>query len=992
MADTIGRIVVPVPVKSGLTFSLKSEYGYGTSIDYTICEHRFGEQATLAIQRYGVGSGARKFQFVKSVLNYKDRKYLLDFFDATQGSYQSFMYPVPSNDRSTFTDVEVVFDVPPVSITELATHAQTGLTFLEIIDPSKAPTAAISSVVTRFPTDALAQALASEVQVLIPLVHIKVRNSAVPDIYLSDRRVNVTGFPGAASPTTFLPRLQSIGVPGTSDVIMSQSIDGRSENVRFLFGNADRTMTKLINDCSIEFAGIDLSFFHVGTGVLLQLWKGIIMSWQVDGSAQMSVQCSDGLYPVTQAYPPHVVTRQCWKPFDKDTQPGVRPCPWTTQGGGHGNAASCDYFFNSPNGCLSHGMSPYFGGHPEQPQSVVIRDNGTGIIGGFFRSTVTSTSILSDSIWGQPLQEIWCNYLGSPQRAFWSNCLVAAVRDESAYMDVLGVVGAGPIAEFEGMSVQTNADGYKFIVAPTADGFFPQGLKVDSNLNITGYQPTYGLRQSLGYDPAHLGTSPWDGIDAFSLGQGSPQRWDLYDKNFSNAGSANRIIPYAAGTALCEIRYNKAPNTGGLAPTTAESHTMQCPIRFGLIGNTFDSSGNRTLTKGCVNPFWVAANSYLRALGVYNSDAATQLSYLVLGSITRSDGTGCADIADLYVDPVVGTVVAAYQITPAGQALFFPNLDINNNTFSWWTGNPPTTHSMTLAQAQSAGYIAPIGQPNKEQQFQFQGAVAERKPFRDWLTEILNCALGYFCFEFGKLKMGIRYSAVPTDSYTVGSMLYQSLSITPISASFEYLKVTFANVELQYQQDSAEYEDKDHAAYYGRSGVPLTSSMRSAGCSTLSQGLRIAVTRTREEVGGILRGVAYGGVADVTTNPYIEWDNNKRVSFKSTLLALSNEVGQVIAIQHPDLPTYPGAHPSSRQGSNGPFQANTWPFRIKKWMLHSDFSVSIMADSCVDSMYDLEVGTQPTGVGPRPLPIMLYPEPLCQWGPCQIQADPNDAL
>jgi len=60
--------------------------------------------------------------------------------------------------------------------------------------------------------------------------------------------------------------------------------------------------------------------------------------------------------------------------------------------------------------------------------------------------------------------------------------------------------------------------------------------------------------------------------------------------------------------------------------------------------------------------------------------------------------------------------------------------------------------------------------------------------------------------------------------------------------------------------------------------------------------------------------------------------------------------------------------------------------------LHSDWSVSIMADSCVDSMYDLEVGPKPTGVGPRPLPVMFWPEPLGQWAPYQIQADPADAL
>ena len=43
-------------------------------------------------------------------------------------------------------------------------------------------------------------------------------------------------------------------------------------------------------------------------------------------------------------------------------------------------------------------------------------------------------------------------------------------------------------------------------------------------------------------------------------------------------------------------------------------------------------------------------------------------------------------------------------------------------------------------------------------------------------------------------------------------------------------------------------------------------------------------------------------------------------------------------------------------------------------------------------MYDLEVGPQPQGVGPRPLPVMFWPEPLGQWAPCQMQADPRDAL
>ena len=292
-----------------------------------------------------------------------DRQPLIDFFNSVQGSYQSFTYPVPSSysaavpppitQGTAFTNHEVIFDTPPLSITDLFNSAQTGLTFLEVLDPASAPTLNVASV-QQFPFASVAQALATDVQVIIPLVHIKVRNTLVPDIYLSDRRCNVHGFPGLSGQTTFLPRLQSMGAPGSGDVIMSQSIDGRADNVQFRFGNADRVMSELVKDCSLELAAIDLSLFHVQTSTLLQLWKGLIISWQVDGSAQMSASCSDGLYPVTQSYPPRSVSRQCWKPFNKDVIPGYRPCPYSTKGSG-GDPTQCDYFYNSPNGCFAHG-------------------------------------------------------------------------------------------------------------------------------------------------------------------------------------------------------------------------------------------------------------------------------------------------------------------------------------------------------------------------------------------------------------------------------------------------------------------------------------------------------------------------------------------------------------------------------------------------------------------------------------------------------------
>jgi hypothetical protein len=78
---------------------------------------------------------------------------------------------------------------------------------------------------------------------------------------------------------------------------------------------------------------------------------------------------------------------------------------------------TCDYYLESVNGCQAHGMAPYFGGHQADPQGVVIKDDSTGFLG-FGRNTVTATSIISDTVWGLALPEIWCNSGGNPLFAF----------------------------------------------------------------------------------------------------------------------------------------------------------------------------------------------------------------------------------------------------------------------------------------------------------------------------------------------------------------------------------------------------------------------------------------------------------------------------------------------------------------------------------------------------------------------------------------------
>jgi hypothetical protein len=238
-----------------------------------------------------------------------------------------------------------------------------------------------------------------------------------------------------------------------------------------------------------------------------------------------------------------------------------------------------------------------------------------------------------------------------------------------------------------------------------------------------------------------------------------------------------------------------------------------------------------------------------------------------------------------------------------------------------------------------------------ETQFRFQGVLAQQKPFRDWLTEILACALGFYTFEFGKLKVGCRINASAVEAFTLGNILFQSLRLEPVEAAFEHLIIEFADQAYQYQANTAEYQDKDHAAYYGRQQAPLTARQHIVGCGTLSQALRLAATRTREEIGGIVAG---------------EWAKARNASWKTTILALATEVGQVVSMTHPDVP-----------GGYG-------DFRIQRWQLHRDWSISITARTVTPSMYDLDSGPKPVDVTPLPFPAYWYPTPDgLQWGPAQ---------
>ena len=120
-----------------------------------------------------------------------------------------------------------------------------------------------------------------------------------------------------------------------------------------------------------------------------------------------------------------------------------------------------------------------------------------------------------------------------------------------------------------------------------------------------------GLREVTGNDPC----DPTH--DSFSLGNGTPQVWGP---------------EMAAGTAFVEIRRT---DQKGIQPTTTDQHQMQVPISQGLAGYTWDQNGNRTLVNGLTNPFWIAVNCLLRALGLFGAPSATQLQDVRAGVAVR---------------------------------------------------------------------------------------------------------------------------------------------------------------------------------------------------------------------------------------------------------------------------------------------------------------------------------------------------------------------
>jgi len=964
MSETLGNVSIPeiTPISPSTPFPIVSDYGYGLAHDPSVVVHQFGAANAKLEQRFLLGNGAKKFTVRRAHMREADRIALRDFWEDTYGPYGSFTYNAPNDNGIGTTAYICRFANEPLSWEMLSdVISSVGVTLIEI--PSTPLTYTLHKTSTRFsasdvgvvdvvntavtwvsgdhfvegtswegaeiiltiggtPTsytvetvtdtshlvltssagthsgaaytcDALKSALLSQVQEIIPLIKIQPRATGYPAIYVSDRRCTVGG-------QLYFARL--LGFDG-----ISQSIGNESDQAQFTFGNADRVMRLLVNETNLFRASIEFSLFHVGTGIKLDLWKGEIADWKLDSGPEFQVTAVDGIYELTLPYPTRKISRTCWKCF-KDS----RGCPFTEHNTGmdtthfpNGSTSTCDKGYDTGNGCLAHGMKHYFGGILAEPQGVLLKDNSTGTLG-FGRSSITSVSIVADSIYDQVVPEVYTsgeshkdnNNQIIPGRLV--NCKIAAGRAEIDFYDALGIVGEGPIS-----------------MAYT-------GHTLDNQSN---HGPgLMGLRIVSGTDPA---TSTYD---TFALTQSGGAGGD-WRKN-ETGGKDN----FAAGLGFLELRRK---DTGSLQLSYPTDHAMQAIILTGLQGWVWSGVGARDW-QVLTNPIWIVVNMLLRARGLrLEANPTIAEQYFDVDAAIAA-----ASICDQLVDVLVGIAsgnCSIYTDEETGEIRF---------TIDGQTSYPPPGQSLTIegddyyiiSSATSYGVLSSSPGDGeyaftiKETQFRFTGVMQEEKPLRDWIQEVLMNCLGYYTFVFDKLKTGIRCNSSVVETFTEGNILFKSLQLTPIKPAFNHLTANFADGEFNFAANSVTVYDEDYAKFIGGATAPLflKSNMNLSGTSRKSQAARVISTRNREELGGITAA---------------QWKDARQLSCQTTILALNAEPGMVCSMTHSDMP------------------AGVGEFRVLGWKLNKDYSIDIQGQTTVDEMYDLTVGPKPADVIASPVPV-----------------------
>jgi hypothetical protein len=860
MSIMIGNVTVPTPAAPSTTFPLVPDFGCSTMQNPNVAIHRFGSADAKIEQRFYLGPGIQTYTFKKNTLSLAEKNALETFFIDNQGLVGQFFYNAPNQDGTTTTVVvKFAADNMTFESTAGAITSSVGLTFIGV--PGAGPTYSISSTVTRFPSSALETALLSQQATIIPLLIITttaVANSGYPVIYLSDRSVTIGG-------QFYAPRLLTHSG-------IAQTIDGSSDQVTFTLANADRVMTAVVNQVGFDRARVQFLAYHVDSGILMQVWAGNVITpggWSFDTGPMFYLNCSDPASALNLVYPQRQIDRTCWKVYNDGLH-----CPWASASGvtytsrtvpAYGSTetftfapspTSCDFGWSTPNGCLSHGMENYYGGIIINPQTVVTKDNSTGFFG-IGRASLTTASQVADSAWGNPLPAVFCNLSSYYENiGFIINAIIGAGRDEGDYYAALAVCCEGPIGEF---AVQDSS------LAPHQLDYQPP-IGWPNNLQ--------GLRLSVGADPT---------TDEFSLDQVEP------------AGTSTTDFIKAAGVAWCQIRRTDAK---GLQPTDPTTHTMQVSIKQGLSCWEWTAPGTSALIAGESNPFWICANIWLKANGVFNASDSVRETYIDVASFIAA-----AAVANTSVPVLVGT--------------------------------------------------------GTEIQYQFCGILSQARSVRDQFQQVLNNALGYFNWSYGKLRVGIRDDSDPIQAFNSSNICFETLKLQPSSPRFNRLTANFADIDYQFQNNVVVDKCVTHAQLIGSGGQPLylDSQINLNGTYTLSQTVRLVSTRLAEEVGG-------NGVNIVEEFAYA-----RQGSFRTTILALATEAGQIISLGSSDtmldLPNYPATDPSNPD----PMAATPYYMeaRIQKWQLNPDWSLDITLKSTHKDMYSLIVGPHPAEViGPTP--------------------------
>lgn len=609
MPDYLGLVPVPEVSPSG-TFPFTPEWPFYTLLDPEVVVHTFGAGNAKREQRYWLGHGPRRWRLDLTV-THAQWNTLREFWEDHQGPVIPFTFEALNADQTT-TSYTAQFESEPLIVQRGRQRHAVSVALREVFTGS-GPVYSVSATQTRFPNGALASALAAQAQTLIPLLKITPRQAGYPAIYLSDRRCTVGG-------QLYLPRLlelpeirqSAVGVPGAS---------AETDDATFVLGNADGVIRDLATHADygvmLDFARVEYSLFHVGTGIKLDLWGGEIAreGWQIDGPTAY-LRCTDRLANPFLIFPNRTIDRGCTAPFD------VAPlCPYSSAGGldtAHfpsASGTSCDHGYATPNGCLAHGMERYYRGVPVTPQPFRSKDNSTGLRG-LGRAVFTSLSQVSDGIMGRPLPYIFTAE-DLPVKA-----LLATGADQGDFYEAVGIIGQGPLGAL-GDPMKHKLDGQ------------PQ------------HDPKFPPRAVLGAEPAGPN-------DYLSLSYNGNQVNGDWRKAY--VGNSTYIRNLSAGLAFLTIRRT---DEKGQQFTRLDEHEMEVIVREGLSGWKWTAPGSRSSVL-LTNPVWVAVNLLLWALNLHTETAAVQESYFDVAAAIAA-----AAICDETVTKIVGSG-SETQFTYAG--------------------------------------------------------------------------------------------------------------------------------------------------------------------------------------------------------------------------------------------------------------------------------------------------------------------------------------